>query len=160
ARPIPDFYDPTSPETLFDLRLREDFDLGDFQKWFASLGSESLLFLDTVRSLQLVDIERRELLIHHELGEIGTDRISLPGITERCRRSTLVEPGSGRSWQRYEIQREMPAHLRRRHKASDESTPIAVALPTHEEPAQIYAGLSLGVGTGIPFSINAQFDID
>jgi len=160
ARAIPGFYNAASTETLLDLRLREGFDDDDFQSWFASLGSESLIFLDTVRSLRLVTIGRRRSRVHHRLTEVSADTLTLPGIKESCRRTTLSVPRSSRSWQRYEIERKMPRGLQRRHKAREGTTPIAVAVPTQNDPGQIYAGLPLGVETRLPISVNAQFDID
>lgn len=160
ARTIPGFYNSASTETLLDLRLREGFDADDFQSWFASLGSESLIFLDTVRSLRLVTIGRRRSRVHHRLAEVSTDTLTLPGIKESCRRTILSAPRSSRSWQRYEIERKMPRRLHRRHKAREDTTPIAVAVPNLNDPGQIYAGLPLGVETRLPMSVNAQFDID
>jgi hypothetical protein len=160
ARSIPAFYDSASTETLLDLRLREGFDADEFQAWFASLGSESLVFLDTVRSLRLVTIGRRKALINHRLTEVTTQTLTLPGIREPCRRTTLRAPRSSRSWQRYEIERKMPPSLHRRYKAREDTTPIAVAVPAQSDSGQIYAGLPLGVGTQLPLSVNAQFDID
>ncbi len=160
ARSIPAFYNSASTETLLELRLREGFDADEFQTWFASLGSESLVFLDTVRSLRLVSIGRRKALINHRLAEVTTETLTLPGIKESCRRTTLRAPRSSRSWQRYEIERRMPPSLHRRYKAREDTTPIAVAVPAQSDPGQIYAGLPLGVGTQLPLSVNAQFDID
>ena len=54
----------------------------------------------------------------------------------------------------------MPPNLHRQYKARDDTTPIAVAVPAQNDPNQIYAGLPLGVATQLPFSLNAQFDID
>ncbi len=160
ARTIPGFYNASSTETLLDLRLREDFDADEFRRWFASLGSETLIFLDTVRSLRLVAIERRRSLIHHRLTEVSTDILALPGTKEPCRRTILRAPRSSRSWHRYEIERKMPRSLHRRYKARQDTTPIAVAVPAQTDPGEIYAGLPLGVATHLPISVNAQFDID
>lgn len=160
ARAIRDFYIAGSTETLLDVRLREGFDADEFQAWFTSLGAESMLFLDTVRSLRLVAPGRKRALVHHRLAEIDAEEISLPGFSDPCRRTTLRAPRSSRTWQRYEIQRKMPPRLQRRYKAREETTPIAVAVPAQDESGQIYAGLPLGTATQLPFSLSAQFDID
>lgn len=99
ARSIPGFYDPASTETLLVLRLREGFDGDDFQTWFASIGSESLVFLDTVRPVRPVSIGRRTALIHHRLTEVATETLTLSGIKEPCRWTVLRARGS-RSWER------------------------------------------------------------
>jgi hypothetical protein len=160
ARSISGFYDAASGDTLLDLRLREGFDASEFQSWFASLGPESMVFLDTVRSLRLVALGRNRALVHHRLTEAAAEVITLPGIKEPCRRTVLHALRSTNSWERYEIERRMPPHLHRRYKARDEVTPIAVSVSNGEAVAQIYAGLPLGAPTQLPFSLNAQFDID
>jgi hypothetical protein len=160
AKPIPWFYDPTSTDTFFELHLRESFDSTEFKTWFESLGPESLVFLDTVRSLRFVEIGRRKTLIQHCLKEVAANTLELPGINEPCEQTILKVPRSKRSWARYEIERKMPLKLRRRYKAREDKTPIAVVLPTEEELGQIYAGLPLGISTHLPFSPNAQFDVD
>jgi hypothetical protein len=52
ARLVSGFYDPSSTDTLLDLRLRDRFDADEFKAWFGALGPESLLFLDAVRCLR------------------------------------------------------------------------------------------------------------
>lgn len=154
-------YDPTSTDTLFDLRLREGFDPVEFHEWFAKLDAGSLIFLDTVRSLRLVDLKRRQVPIHHHLSEVASENISLPGIKSPCCKTVLREAQSGRSWDRYEVEWRVPSNIRRRYKAIDSTTPIAIAVPVHaRESGQIYTGLPLGLSTQMPLSFNAQFDID
>ena len=160
ARATPGFYDPSSSDTLLVLRLREGFDATDFQKWFADLGAESLLFLDTVRSLRLVKIGSKQPLVHHRLIRLASESIRLPGLKEVCQRTTLRVARASRAWTRYETTRRMPPQIHRRHKAHDDTTPIAIAVPNELERGQLYAGLPVSALTELPFSMNAQFDID
>jgi len=159
---IAGFFDGSSSETLFELQLRKGFDLNKFQSWFASLGSTSMLFLDSVRSLELVDLRRRmKRSTLHKLTELNVGTVSLPGITEPCRVSKFDDPQTGRSWDRYEISRGVPNNIRRSYKATGVTMPMAVAIPRQPgDRQQLYAGLPLELSTALPLSLNAQFDVD
>jgi hypothetical protein len=67
AAAIDAFFEVGSADTLLVLELREGFDADEFRTWFESLGAEALLFLDTVRTLRLMDIEKRRALATHRL---------------------------------------------------------------------------------------------
>lgn len=159
-RKVPGFYDPASAETLIELHLRKGFDPAEFEGWFASLGSEALVFLDTVGSLRLVSSAKSKTLVHHKLTRGAPDVLKLPGCREQCKRVRLREPRTGRSWEKYEIERKMPQSLKRRYKARHATTPMAIAVPGQSGEGRLYAGLPLGVRTGLPILLNAQFDID
>ncbi len=71
ARPISGFWNADARETLFVLSLKDkDFDLAFFEKWIARWDASSLLFLDHVSSVALID-----------LGRAKEDRQSLPSAT-------------------------------------------------------------------------------
>jgi hypothetical protein len=116
------------------------------------------VFLDTVRSFSFLKIGVKKPIVHHKLKEMKTDTLTLPMLGEACHRTILKDSGSTRFWERYVVDRKMPSHLRRRHKARENTTPIGIALPSEGDSGKIYAGLPLGVSTGLPFSMNAQFD--
>jgi hypothetical protein len=161
ARSISRFFDARSTQTVFELRLRPGFEFDEFANWFEGLGPESLLFLDHVRSLKLVDLRRTRALSHHRLTHVSTQQLELPGVPESCRHSVIREPRGARSWDRYEIERKVPATVQRRYKKMGTTTPLALAVPDRGgAQAQLYAGLSLGIETRLPFSLNAQFDVD
>jgi hypothetical protein len=160
-RAIKGFFDPMTTDTLLSLDLREGFDAEEFESWFSGLGSEALLFLDNVRSLRLIHIGQQRARVHHRLAESRSEPVALPGLIHACRRATLRIPGTKRSWERYEVEWPMPQRLRRAHKERSATTPIAIAIPNADSPAtQIYAGLPVASSLGLPFSLNAQFDID
>ena len=56
VRRIANFYDPQSTHTLLELALAPGFDEDAFLTWFMELGASSLLFLDTVKSLRLLEL--------------------------------------------------------------------------------------------------------
>jgi hypothetical protein len=159
---IEGFFETGSTDTLLILELREGFDAREFRTWFDGLGVESLLFLDTVRSLRLVDIEKHRALAHHRITHQGMTTVKLTGSDFPCQRSTLRDTKTGRSWQRFAVDWPMPPTLQRRYKASLNAMPIAIAIPGEEEgdAASLYAGLPVAYAPGLTFHANAQFDID
>jgi hypothetical protein len=161
ARPIEGFFDPRTTDTLLRLDLREGFDADEFEAWFASLGAEALVFLDSVRSLRLVRLGHARARVHHRLAERGSQVAQLPGLKLDCRRTTLRDPGTRAQWHRFEVEWPLPKHYRRAYKARGEATPIAIAIPDQDDsPRYLYAGLPVAAAPDLPFSLNAQFDID
>lgn len=164
ARPINGLYSPDSGDTLFVLQLRPDFQAADLAAWLAALDPSSLLFLDTVRAVRLLNIRSRETLVELrlDLGAIRTVSLRVARRQYTCEHATLRDPASGRSWQRYSIDRPVPRNApRRRHKATGRTTPIAVAIPDQPgQPGRVYTGLPLKIELGIPLSANAQFNPD
>ena len=144
------------------LELREGFDAREFRTWFESLGTEALLFLDTVRSLRFVDIEKRRVIANHQIMHQGIATVQLTGLGLTCRRSTLRDAKTDRSWQRFEADWPMPPTLQRRYKAKLNAMPIAIAIPDNVEgdTGSLYAGLPVTPAPGLAFHANAQFDID
>ena len=161
VRSIPSFYNPQSTHTLLELGLAPGFDESAFLAWFSQLGASAVLFLDTVKSLRLLELPSGGDLVHHRLLTRARHDIRLPTLSEVVRCTELRDPKSRQSWLRYEIERKVPSTLKRRNKAIGESTPVAIAIPLKkEETGQLYAGLPLGIEMQIPFSLNAQFDPD
>ncbi len=161
VRSIASFYDSPSTHTLLELALAPGFDESAFLAWFSELGASALLFLDTVKSLRLLELPSGRELVHHRLVTRAQHDISLPTLSETVRCTELRDPKRRQSWLRYEVERKVPSTLKRRNKAIGESTPVAIAIPLKKEEAgQLYAGLPLGVEMQLPFSINAQFDPD
>ncbi|MER8573477.1 hypothetical protein [Mesorhizobium sp. M1374] len=159
---IPGLYDSRSNQTLLELDLLPGFQLDEFRNWFIEKGAQSLLFLDAVRHLKLLDLERKKVFAHHEIHVAAIEQnLRLPGVNEPCCRTILKEPATGRSWSRYDIHKKAPRGLQRRYKAIGETTPLSVALPASpDEEGWLYAGLPIGEANRLPFSLHAQFDVD
>lgn len=160
-RGIAGFYDPRSTDTLFALRLDSGWDAKDVQSWFASMTSSSMVFLESVRSLRLVDTRRKKMIAHHRLTHTRRGRINLPGMVELCDVVELTEPRTQHAWVKYTFDRKVPSDIKRRHKAIAETTPIGIAVPAKtEDGGLIYAGLPTSIQTKLPICINGQFDVD
>jgi len=97
-KPIAGFYDSSSTDTLLELELRSEFEFEEFRNWFSALGSQSLLFLDSVQSLQLFDLRNRKPIVHHRLNILKSKKIELPSVVEQCTYTELKEPRSTRRW--------------------------------------------------------------
>jgi len=161
SRAVAGFFEPSTTNTLLILDLREGFDRDEFVSWFGELGAESLIFLDSVRSLRLSELGRRRARVHHRISEVSSAPVTVPGIRDTCRLTTFRVPGTGKAWRRYELDWPMPQRLQRSYKARGKTTPIAIAIPEGQRPpTHICAGLPVASSLGVPFSLNAQFDID
>lgn len=164
APPIDGFYRPEANETLLELRLRAGFDADGFKDWLAEWDTSSLLFLDTVRSLQFVSLRSRKPIIDLRLERrgIGSVPIELGRQSLECEQTILTDPATRRSWRRYVVNRPVPPSApKRRHKETGKTTPLAIAVPDEPmESGRLFAGLPLATHLGAPFSLNAQFNVD
>lgn len=157
----PRFWDAGHPDTLFAMRLREDYPDDGIAKWFAQLQADDLIFLRSVRRLELTSSEG-ELLAHHELISQGSRAVALSfaGEPTVAQEQVLLDPVAGRRWTRLHLERPAPANLVRSDKAKLAHTPLAIAYPDSPARGRLFAGLPLAVGGRLPFSFDAQFDTD
>jgi hypothetical protein len=162
ASAVRGFFKPGSTDTLLVLELREGFDADEFRTWFEGLGAEALLFLDTVRSLRLVDLGKHRAIVDHRITQERITTVRPAGLDFTSRRSELRDARTGRSWQRFEVDWPMPPTVQRRYKARLDAMPIAIAIPeaVGGHVASFYAGLPVALAPGLTFHANAQFDID
>jgi hypothetical protein len=66
AREVSGFWDPSSRETLFVLRLNDDrFDHAFFKAWIDEWSASSLIFLIRLHSIALFDLRARRPLVRH-----------------------------------------------------------------------------------------------
>ena len=131
---------------------------GELADWLDRWDSSALLFLRSVSRVTLLDTEGtliRELSISRsDAGEV------LPNEWNPSRRVSRrgVETSDGRSWLVYTKEVTSPVGVLRTRKATDTTTPIAIALPQHfVDNGQIHAGLPV-IRTRLPIFANAQFD--
>jgi hypothetical protein len=159
---IPGIYSARDGETLLELRLLPEFDLGEFTSWLRERGASWLLFLDTVRQVRLVNLKTGKPLVEHRLRTVKRDevRLSLKTGTVVGQRTLLREGTSRRSWSRYSVEIPVSEKMRRKYKATASTTPIGVAISSDSNQAPLYTGLPLEMSSAIPFAINGQFDPD
>ena len=143
--------------------LRIPFEQGmvgatELAEWLDRWDSSALLFLRSVSKVTLFDTEGT--LIHElsvsrrDAGEVQPNEWN-PG--RRVSRRG-VDTSDGRSWLVYTEEVASPAGVVRTRKATDTTTPIAIALPQYSvDYGQIHAGLPV-TRTRLPIFANAQFD--
>ena len=157
---------PTLPQGLDQagwtiLRIpleRETVSREELEQWLDRWDDAALLFLRSISKVTLLDGESspiRELAIRrHDYGKTQFSR-SNPNGEVSCQR---VDAADDRSWIVYSQNSRTPAGVSRTRKATEETTPVAVAFPLHPvELGQIYAGLPV-THTHLPLFANAQFD--
>ena len=130
----------------------------ELEEWLDRWDDAALLFLRSITRVTLLNPDGapiQELAIsRHDAGDL------LPG---GCNTSTTVsrqrvEAADGRSWIVYSEDAPTPAGVSRTRKATEETTPVAIALPQCPVPGgQIHAGLPVA-RTRLTLFANAQFD--
>ncbi len=138
---------PLQPGTLQASELKE---------WLDRWDDSALLFLRHVGRVTLLDLEGGQIgqlaLSRQQDGDVG-----LASGPSRIARGH-AETTDGRTWAVYSADVPSPPGLHRAEKATDPTTPVAVALPLGPTDAgQVYAGLPV-TPIRAPLFANAQFD--
>lgn len=123
--PVGGLYSGTHGETLLAIPLQKTFDEGDFRRWFEDWGAPSMLFLDTVRRISLLELATGQTLFDHSL-EAGADKSVVLKLGKRrfeTLRRDLRDPGSSARWIRYWVEIPRPPGVKRTHKATGPRTP-------------------------------------
>jgi hypothetical protein len=159
--PLKGVWDPAADETLLALALRADYPDDGLRSWLESFSADSLLFLSSVRRLELRQ-EDGVLLLERELADGGDRQVTLSIGDEQVSASerTLRDQDTGRTWTRLSVERTVPDGLERSDKLTPQQTPLAVAHGDERVHGRLFAGLPLAIGATLPFSANAQFDTD
>ena len=165
GKPIQGFWNAEARETLFVLALKEKesdqeraFDLAFFESWLAGWDSSSLLFLDSVSAVSLVELGRRTRTIKtcrlHRSAERPA-KVTVSRATE-VRETTISEPGSNRRWTRYVARFPTPRKLTDKADHLGDTLDVRVAVPNRELPARVYVGLPLEEPCSLPYSIGSK----
>ena len=158
-------HEPHSPRgrrTLLDLPLTMVLTHQQVGAWLEGLGSAGLLFLNHVRSIVLLPNEAGEHGLEIWLRAVGPAETVRLGCGESAvqAESLVLEDREGSRWTRLTFDAPVARDLRRHHKATGERTSVAIALHAHLAlDGRIHAALPIA-STGLPFSLNAQFDPD
>ncbi len=133
-------------------------DATEVAEWLDRWDSSALLFLRRVSRITLFDTEGA--LIHElsvsrrDVGEVQPNDWN-PSKKVSCQG---VNTSDGRAWLVYTEEVASPDGVVRTRKATDITTPIAIALPQYSvDNGQIHAGLPV-TRTRLPIFANAQFD--
>ena len=157
---IPGFWAAESGHTLLVLHLHEGYDESGAVEWLDEWGTDSMLFLESLRHLEFSDLVGGRLG-HLTVTSDDLQPIHLPGIEVPVSvRRTVDSDDPARSWTIYSCEVVAPPHLKRAHKKRDRTTPLGIAIPLRESPTQIFAGLPLDEDCKLPVSVHGQFDPD
>ncbi|MCY4011374.1 MAG: hypothetical protein OXG82_01520 [Gammaproteobacteria bacterium] len=125
--------------------------------WLGRWDDSAMLFLRAVSRIVLRSARGENVM---ELGisrgrqeDVGGGPSSGDGVSRQ-----RVTAQDGRSWMVYRAEVQTPNDVERAHKATEATTPVAIALPLHEvEGGKIHAGLPVAA-TRMGVFANAQFD--
>lgn len=160
-RSMPKLFRVDAPDTLLALSLRDDYPDDGLAEWFERFGPESLLFMRSVRRLEL-RADDGTLLAAHELKRGRSRTVSLKLAGRRCNAEELElrDAHGENTWWRITVLRRPPSGVQRTDKATPAEAPFAVAYSSRPGTGRLFAGLPLAVGGSLPFSLNALFDTD
>ncbi len=159
ARPISGFWNADARETLFVLSLKDkDFDLAFFEQWIARWDASSLLFLDHVSSVALIDLGRRKRTVRAcrlQRSPERTVNLAIPRATD-IREATITEPGSNRRWTRYVARFATPQKLADKADHLGDTLDVRIAVPNREQASRVYVGLPLEEPSSLPYSVGSK----
>lgn len=162
ARPTqPPLYTAAKPETLIALKLRDSYPADGLARWFEQLAPDALLFMRSVRRLELRD-SAGALLDTHELKRSRSRKVELTLDSGQAEAEELElrHEKTGTKWWRLTTRLDTAPGLHRADKATPARSPFAVAYCSAPGTGRLFAGLPLAVGGSLPFHLNALFDTD
>lgn len=159
APPVPCFYDPAC-ETLVTLLLEEEVDDRYLESWFETWSASDLIFLNSVRSIELHDLDEArctQTIAVRPLPFSSNFPLNVSGTAVSAQH--LRFEVQGREWDRFVVEMPVPPGKRRADKATDDTSPIGIALPSGGDgKGRIHVALPTRISTGGAFSLDAQFD--
>ncbi len=161
--PIRNFYNPNSESTLIVLPLKEPGYASDVRQWVRSWSPAKMLFLQSVRSLLWVDILTGRVLTRHRLTEgkvDGPPPWRRRGKNMTTQASIIRDPKDKLNWTRYDAIVPIPKGMNRESKTVGTKAMISVAVPDRAIQSLLYASLPTNIPLGVPFAINAPFDLN
>ena len=129
----------------------------ELSAWLGRWDDSAMLFLRTVSKIALRSARGERIMalgISRGRQEgVGGGPSSSVGVSRQ-----QVTAQDGRSWIVYRAEFPTPKNVERAHKATEPTTPVAIALPLYEvEGGKIHAGLPVAA-TRMAVFANAQFD--
>ncbi len=154
-------------DTMLSIPLVEGVTSRDIADAVSELGTDSLIFLRSIRSLHYQNLEDSSLnlafvvqVTPQQSGLINFDDET--AVVDIADVEVVLPVALAQSYRRYSTRRTVQSSETRSNKATGASTPIGVCVPMHElfQPQRLYDRMPLPVITGLPLGLNAQFDPD
>ena len=129
----------------------------ELSAWLGQWDDSAMLFLRTVSKIALRTAHGESVMTlgisRGSQEDVAAGPTSSGGVSRR-----QVTAQDGRSWIVYRAEFPTPKAVERAHKATEPTTPVAIALPLHEvKGGRIHAGLPVAA-TRMAVFANAQFD--
>lgn len=159
------FYDPKKRHTLVVVALSPKFDYAKFKDWLAKLGATSMIFLEDLSRIDLLELPSAKIELSLQLRREAANPVQLAVGSRRLECSICRARDARRRsvwWTTYKV--ELPvdktAALARSYKATAKTTTLSITVPDSRRTGMLYVGLPTGVHLGVPFSLNGEFDPD
>lgn len=129
----------------------------ELSAWLGRWDDSAMLFLRTVSRIALRSARGESVMAlgisRGRQEDVGGGPSSSDGVSRQ-----QVTAQEGRAWVVYRAEFPTPKDVGRAHKATEPTTPVAIALPLHEvEGGKVHAGLPVAA-TRMAVFANAQFD--
>lgn len=129
----------------------------ELSNWLGRWDDSAMLFLRTVSKIVLRSVRGESVMTlgisRGSIEDVAVSPTSSSGVSRQ-----QVTAQDGRSWIVYRSEFPTPKEVERAHKATELTTPVAIALPLHEvKGGRIHAGLPVAA-TRMAVFANAQFD--
>jgi hypothetical protein len=156
---VRNLYAPEKMETLVTLALLDDYDPDGLRDWFKSFSADGLMFMRSVRGIELRGPSGR-LLDAKALkpGVPTTLRIRMAGKRAEVEHIEMKDTSTGATWWRLSTKLPVPPTTHRSGKKTPGQVPFALAYTDSAPTGRLFAGLPLAVGGSLPFHLNAMFD--
>ena len=129
----------------------------DLSAWLGRWDDSAMLFLRTVSRIVLRSA-RGEGVVALGISRGTQEKVSLTSSSSDGAFRQEATAQDGRSWMVYRAEFPTPKDVERAHKATEATTPVAIALPLHEvKGGRIHAGLPVAE-TQMAVFANGQFD--
>ena len=129
----------------------------DVSAWLGRWDDSAMLFLRTVSRITLRSEHGENVMALGSSRSRQEDVARAPSFSGGVSRQQVTAQ-DGHSWIVYRAEFPTPKNAKRAHKATEPTTPVAIALPLHEvEGGKIHAGLPVAA-TQMAVFANAQFD--
>lgn len=159
---IPDLYDPARRDTLLVVPLKVSVDLEALHAFVTELGTQSVVFLKSIRRLSFFDLKLAKRTVDHHLleRERRLIQVKIRGRTLPTEVVSFSSPNTRQTYLRYMAEVPVRKTDHRRDKAESDTTQVGVSIPQRKESTGLYDRVPLPLRIAFPVGLHAQFDPD
>lgn len=159
---VANVYDMIARETLLLVPLHDDVGITELERFGCELGSQSLVFMRSIRRLSLFDVASDQMLFEHSLHHRGqrTAQADIQGRAVTAAVDYLEDKARQQHYTRFVVEMPVGGDTRRQHKATGPTTTLGVAIPRSPETGLLYDRVPIPAPSHFAVGMNAQFDPD